>query len=222
MSPTPYMQMISPYGAHLNTPHPLLTESRKLWTRYSNGQMTEVLRSDQWNKDTGHSFLPLHLQTKSHLKAWGKNTTPSRDSHLSPGKPHIEDMETKGIKKLAILKILSGIHWGANSKILKTVYMGAVQPSLEYGASTWATAATTHTSKLDKVQNIDFDDNPWCHENHSHSWNGENCWKWTTWEQETSQTYPCRKHKEDARPSPAPKAQRPHKKTDWKGKVWTT
>ena len=69
-------------------------------------------------------------------------------------KPHIEDMEKKGIKKLAVLKKLSGIHWGTNSKILKTVYMGAVRPSLEYGASAWATAAKTHTNKLDKVQNI--------------------------------------------------------------------
>ena len=32
------------------------------------------------------------------------------------------------------------------------VYMGAVRPSLECGAS--ATAAKTHTNKLDKVQNI--------------------------------------------------------------------
>ena len=49
---------------------------------------------------------------------------------------------------------MSGTHWSANSKILKTVYMGAVRPSLEYGASAWATAAKTHTNKLDKVQNI--------------------------------------------------------------------
>ena len=69
-------------------------------------------------------------------------------------KPHIEDMEKKGIKKLAVLKKLSGTHWGANSKILKTVYMGAVRPSLEYGASAWVTAAKTHTNKLNKVQNI--------------------------------------------------------------------
>ena len=43
------------------------------------------------------------------------------DTRLS-WKPHIEDMEKKGIKKLAVLKKLSGTHWGANSKILKTVY----------------------------------------------------------------------------------------------------
>ena len=63
-------------------------------------------------------------------------------------------MQTKGFKNLAVLKKLSGTHWGANFKILKTVYRGAVRPSLEYGASAWATTAKTHTSKLDKVQHI--------------------------------------------------------------------
>ena len=44
---------------------------------------------------------------------------------------------------------------------------------------------------------------PW---NHSHSWNGEDCWSWTTWRQDTGQTsHPCRKDEEDARPLPAPK-----------------
>ena len=42
------------------------------------------------------------------------------DTRLS-WEPHIQDMEKKGIKKLAVLKKLSGTHWGANSKILKTV-----------------------------------------------------------------------------------------------------
>ena len=63
-------------------------------------------------------------------------------------------MEKKGIKKFAVLKKLSGTHWGANSQILKIVYMRAVRLSLEYGTSAWATAAKTHTNKLDKVQNI--------------------------------------------------------------------
>ena len=34
------------------------------------------------------------------------------------------------------------------------MYTGAVRPTLEYGASAWATAAKTHTNKLDRVQNI--------------------------------------------------------------------
>ena len=36
-------------------------------------------------------------------------------------KPQIDEMATKGIRKLA----LAGTRWGANSKIIKTVYTGA-------------------------------------------------------------------------------------------------
>ena len=37
-------------------------------------------------------------------------------------KAQIDEMATKGIRKLALLKNLAGTHWGANSKIIKTVY----------------------------------------------------------------------------------------------------
>ena len=44
---------------------------------------------------------------------------------------------------------------GAGSpRILKTAYTGAVRPTFEYGASAWASAAKTHTNKLDQVQNM--------------------------------------------------------------------
>ena len=42
--------------------------------------------SDQWSEDSGHSFLPFHLQRKSRHKAWRQDTAPSGDSHLSRGK----------------------------------------------------------------------------------------------------------------------------------------
>ena len=51
------------------------------------------------------------------------------------------------------MKKLSGTKWGANSKILKQVYSGTVRPQLEYGATSWGTAAKTNTNKLNKVQN---------------------------------------------------------------------
>ena len=54
---------------------------------------------------------------------------------------------------MAIMKKLSGTKWGANSKILKQVYSGTVRPQLEYGATSWGTAAKTNTNKLNKVQN---------------------------------------------------------------------
>jgi len=75
------------------------------------------------------------------------------DSRLSR-KPQIESMRKRGIQKLSLLKRLSGIHWVASPRILKTVYTGTVRPTLEYGTSAWATAAKPHTNKLDQVQNM--------------------------------------------------------------------
>ena len=67
--------------------------------------------------------------------------------------PYINSMEAKARKKMGIMKKLAGTKWGANSRILKQVYTGAVRPHLEYGATSFGTAAKTNTAKLDKVQN---------------------------------------------------------------------
>ena len=60
-------------------------------------------------------------------------------------KQHIQNAETKARRKLNIMRKLAGTHWGANEKILKTIYQGSVRPHLEYGSSSWMTAAKTHT-----------------------------------------------------------------------------
>ena len=67
--------------------------------------------------------------------------------------PQIANMEKKAIKKMSVMKKLSGTRWGANSNILKQVYTGTVRPQMEYGATSWGTAAKTNTNKLNKVQN---------------------------------------------------------------------
>ncbi|XP_063417711.1 uncharacterized protein LOC134700284 [Mytilus trossulus] len=51
------------------------------------------------------------------------------------------------------MRKLAGTKWGANEKILKSVYQGNVRPYLEYGSSAWMTAAKSHHQTLDKVQN---------------------------------------------------------------------
>jgi hypothetical protein len=38
---------------------------------------------------------------------------------------------------------LAGTKWGANEKILKSVYQGNVHPHLEYGSSSWMTHRKT-------------------------------------------------------------------------------
>ena len=68
-------------------------------------------------------------------------------------KPHIAKAETKARRKLAILRKLAGTTWGANERILKTVYQGSVRPHLEYGSTAWSTCAKTTQLALDKVQN---------------------------------------------------------------------
>ena len=68
-------------------------------------------------------------------------------------KQHIVAAEAKARRKLNIMRKLAGTHWGANEKILKTVYQGTVRPHLEYGSSSWMTAAKSHQQTLDKVQN---------------------------------------------------------------------
>lgn len=68
-------------------------------------------------------------------------------------KQHITTAEAKARRKLNIMRKLAGTNWGANEKVLKSVYQGNVRPHLEYGSSAWLTAAKTHHQTLDKVQN---------------------------------------------------------------------
>ena len=178
--------------------------------------------SDQWSEDSGHSFLPLHLQRKSRHKAWRQDTTPSRDSHFSRGKAchptlmeatHRGHGEKKCIKKACCpVKII----WNTLGCQLQD-YKNRVHGSSPTISGIWGqclgdSSQDTH-QQTGQSSEYRLEDNPSCHENHSYSWNGEDRWSWTTWGQETSQTSdPCRKDEEDARPPPALKAQRPHKK----------
>ena len=65
-------------------------------------------------------------------------------------------METTGAKcrvkarrKLNIMRKLAATQWGANEKILKSVYQGTVRPHLEYGSNSWMTAAQSYQQTLD-------------------------------------------------------------------------
>ena len=54
---------------------------------------------------------------------------------------------------MALMNKLAQTNWGADQGVLKKLYVGNVRSILEYGASTWATAAKTNISRLSKVQN---------------------------------------------------------------------
>ena len=68
-------------------------------------------------------------------------------------KPHIAKAEAKARHRLAILYKLAGTTWGANEKILKTVYQGTVRSHLEYGSTAWSTTSKSNQQAFDKVQN---------------------------------------------------------------------
>jgi hypothetical protein len=63
-------------------------------------------------------------------------------------KQHITSAEAKARRKMNIMRKLAGTKWGANEKILKSVYQGNVRQHLEYGSSSWMTAAKTHHHDL--------------------------------------------------------------------------
>ena len=69
-------------------------------------------------------------------------------------KNQIENLQSKGMRRLALMKKLSGSDWGADHSILKKTYTSYVRPTLEYGATVWSSAAKSNIRKIDKVQNL--------------------------------------------------------------------
>ena len=141
--------------------------------------------SDQWSEDSGHSFLPLHLQRKSRHKASRQlDTTPRRDSQLSRGKAwhptlmeathrgHGEGKHQEACRPEEIVWNTLGCHLQDSENRLHgsspaiSVIWG--QP---LGDSSQGVHQLTGQSSEYRVE-----DNSWCHENHSHSWNGEDRW----------------------------------------------
>ena len=201
-----------------------------------------VNKAEQWTSDWGLQISEVKTQATVSLSAskeivgikLGDKTLPQvetptflevkLDTRLS-WKPHIEDMEKKGTKKLAVLKKLSGTHWGANSKVLKTVYMEAVQPSLEYGAAPGRQQPRRTPTNWTKFRTSAWGQSlvPWkplpllkwrrlLELNHLRAGERPN-FSSTQKRWRGCYTTPCTK---------CSKTPQKKKKKDWKGKVWTT
>ena len=131
-----------------------------------------VTRIKKWTEDWGLElnrvksvatvFSLSTAKDKVHLKL-GETTLPQTDAPTFLGvkldsrltwKSHIEETGARAIKRLAIMRKLSGTSWGSSSRILKTVYTATVRPVMEYASSAWSTAAKTNKARLDKVQNL--------------------------------------------------------------------
>ena len=66
---------------------------------------------------------------------------------------HIDQVRARAKQRLAMMRKLAGTSWGADTKVLKRLYVGRVRPVLEYGASAWSTTSKTNYGKVQRVQN---------------------------------------------------------------------
>ena len=70
-------------------------------------------------------------------------------------KPHLEAVEAKATRKLAIMKKLAGTTWGGQLRHPKTgLHRGCRTSRRVYTSATWDTASKTNKSKLVRVQNM--------------------------------------------------------------------
>ena len=67
-------------------------------------------------------------------------------------KSRIQKADARGNLKLAIPHKLAGTTYGANERINRTVFEGAIRPQSEYESAAWSTSTMTNLQALDRVQ----------------------------------------------------------------------
>lgn len=72
------------------------------------------------------------------------------DSKLS-WEAHIRDLRRRCEKSLNILRILSGVHWGADRKTLLRIYRAVVRSKLDYGSFIYGSANKSKLKMLDPI-----------------------------------------------------------------------
>ena len=68
-------------------------------------------------------------------------------------KSHIEDLRTRCLKTLNVLRVVSHTDWGADSKVLLRLYQALVRSKLDYGSIVYGSACKSNLKKLDTVHN---------------------------------------------------------------------
>jgi ribonuclease HI len=67
--------------------------------------------------------------------------------------PHIDYIVAKCQRRVGCLRAISGQKWGANKKVLLTVYKALIRSILDYGCIAFDSAAKTNLNKLDVIKN---------------------------------------------------------------------
>ena len=66
---------------------------------------------------------------------------------------HIEDLRTRCLKTLNVLRVVSHTDWGADLKVLLRLYQALVRSKLDYGSIVYGSACKSNLKKLDTVHN---------------------------------------------------------------------
>ncbi|KAL2092947.1 hypothetical protein ACEWY4_010259 [Coilia grayii] len=66
-------------------------------------------------------------------------------------KRHIEYLETKCKKVLNIMRMVSGLCWGADRQSLLNIYKALIRSNIDYGCTVYGTACKTSLMKLERV-----------------------------------------------------------------------
>ena len=69
---------------------------------------------------------------------------------------HVDHIETKAISLIHALSKSAKLTWGLGHKALHTIYTGAIEPILTYGAPVWGKAIENHKNrtKLQRIQRL--------------------------------------------------------------------
>lgn len=73
------------------------------------------------------------------------------DSHLT-FQAHIEDVRTRCLKRVNVIRCLSGYSWGADRKTLLTLYIGIIRSILDYNCFLFSTMSVTLGKRLEAIQ----------------------------------------------------------------------
>ena len=68
-------------------------------------------------------------------------------------KSHIEDLRTRCLKTLNVLRVVSHTDWGADCKVLLRLYQALVRSKLDYGSIVYGSACKSNLQRLDTVHN---------------------------------------------------------------------
>jgi len=67
-------------------------------------------------------------------------------------KPHIQHIIDRCEKRLNLLRVMAGAHWGASKATLLIVYKALIRSVIDYGSEAYNTASMTIKAKLEVIQ----------------------------------------------------------------------